>query len=117
MTGTWLLAALAAALLRPSDLRVEYMIEPVTDEAHPRLSWVNEVRRGSGVSQSAYQIQVATDRRFRHKVWDSGKVLSGESHLIEYQGEPLQPGISGVSGFGTSGEKPRVASAAGGFPG
>jgi hypothetical protein len=37
MTGTWLLAALAAALLRPSDLRVEYMTEPVTDEAQPRL--------------------------------------------------------------------------------
>ena len=92
MTGTWLLAALAAALLRPSDLRVEYMTEPVTDEAQPRLSWVNEVRRGSGVSQSAYQIQVATDRRFRHKVWDSGKVCSEASHLIEYQGQPLQPG-------------------------
>lgn len=85
------------AQLKVSHLRVEHMNNPNTVDAwQPRLSWINETVKPSqhGMSQSAYEIGVASTaekaRKGEFDVWDSGKQLSAESHLISYSGPTLQ---------------------------
>ncbi|MEU8956327.1 alpha-L-rhamnosidase [Streptomyces sp. NPDC048518] len=78
--------------LRVSGPTVEYAKNPLgLDTPHPRLSWplASDV---PGVSQSAYQIRVATtaDRLDEPDVWDSGKVTSPDSVLVPYDGPPLK---------------------------
>ena len=86
------------SMIAPSELRCEYLAAPVIDVRNPRLSWVNSPinPKVKGESQSAYQIMVASTQRGLSRneadVWDSGKVASGESHLVEYSGPALQPG-------------------------
>lgn len=88
-----------AAQFAPARLRVEHMENPTTvDTRAPRMSWVN-VPSDAGVRnarQSAYRIAVASSARNLAKgkfdVWDSGKVLSGESYLVDYKGAPLADG-------------------------
>jgi alpha-L-rhamnosidase len=77
------------------DLQVENATEPLgLDVDHPRLSWRLDADR-SEVVQTAYQVQVATsltDLRPRHghpDIWDSGKVLSGDSAQVVYDGPAL----------------------------
>jgi alpha-L-rhamnosidase len=72
-------------------LRCEYLVDPLgIDEPAPRLSWTLSAE-GRGVSQSAYQIAVAsTEQMLEHPdLWDTGKVESSETIQIEYQGKPL----------------------------
>jgi len=77
-------------------LRTEYAANPLgIDVREPRLSW--QIRAGGrGVTQSAYQIQVAPgDRTLRSGkglTWDSGTVQSDESINRNYGGPPLQSG-------------------------
>ncbi len=79
-----------------TNLRCEYLTNPLgIDIARPRLSWeLRDDRRG--VRQSAYQIQVATDKAALHKdaadLWDSGKVASDQSAHVVYAGEALGSG-------------------------
>lgn len=84
----------------PTDLRCEHMTNPSTvDNQHPRLSWINIAadENAQGEYQSAYQIQVASTAKKLEKgkadIWDTRKVDSQESYLIDYAGKPLQSGL------------------------
>lgn len=96
----FLIAALVAltscGTIKVEDLRVEHAIEPsVVDILNPRLSWVNAPvsSKSKGLSQSAYRIVVATSEkklgRGDYDAWDTGRVESGQSVLIDYEGKPL----------------------------
>lgn len=71
------------------NLLTENTITPIgLDEKKPRFSWqMSSTERG--ISQSAYRIEV-TDSKGT-SVWDSGKIQSGESVNIPYNGSELQP--------------------------
>lgn len=69
------------------DLTTEYQRNPVGFDAKPRFSWKIQSTRQNTVQQS-YQIHVRTGGRC---VWDSGRVESGQSLFVEYQGEILIP--------------------------
>ena len=90
------LAALHAAEIR--DLRCEYRNNPLgIDVAKPRLSWVIESSH-RGEWQTAYQVQVASSVELLQKdksdLWDSGKVPSDQSILVEYSGKQLASRMS-----------------------
>ena len=67
------------------------------DVCSPRLSWVFQTDKpralGEGDSQSAYQILVADSAQALEAengdLWDSGKVSSPDSVLVEYRGRAL----------------------------
>ncbi|MDH7601726.1 MAG: family 78 glycoside hydrolase catalytic domain [Armatimonadota bacterium] len=82
-----------------SDVKVvrlltEYLSEPLgIDNPTPRFSWqIASNRRGT--EQTAYQIQVASDRFLlesgKPDMWDSGKVRSSAQTAVSYQGKPLE---------------------------
>lgn len=94
-------AALWAIMMSPrviasvdaAGLRCEYQENPLgIDVVKPRLSWMLVSKERAQV-QSAYRILVASDaERLKRDVgdlWDSGKVASGESIQIPYDGKPL----------------------------
>src|SRR5262245_45960770 len=99
------LLTLLAALICPSgfaqpeanfhayDLRCEFASNPLgIDVTEPRLSWkLAGWKRGQ--KQSAYQIRVFSSTnlvaRATPDLWDSGKVVSDETHLIRYAGKTL----------------------------
>lgn len=86
-----LLAPLAAHAIAPSSLKTEFLENPLgLDTAQPRLSWIVEDST-TGARQTAYQVQVASSMETfdRPDLWDSGKVASDQSHLVEYAGKPL----------------------------
>ena len=102
-----ILGALATLLLSscrkicdivPGELRCEYLESPAIDIQRPRLSWIDEVSDETlkNVSQSAYRIVVASSGKKARKgdadIWDSGKVGSAESHLVEYGGPEMVSG-------------------------
>jgi alpha-L-rhamnosidase len=71
------------------NLRCEYMINPLgIDVRVPRLSWKIQSNR-RGAMQSAYRI-FALDTGTGATLWDSGKVISEQSSLVEYAGKPLK---------------------------
>ena len=80
-----------------ANLRCEYLDNPLgIDVAKPRLSWVIADSRSEtprGVKQTAYQVLVATTLEVLDKdkgdLWDSGKVSSDQSILVEYGGRQL----------------------------
>ena len=82
--------------LSPTSLTTEYLENPpVIDVEHPRLSWINLAQKGDrGQFQTAFQIQVATTLEKLEKgnadVWDSDKVNSSQSYLVDYAGDQLQ---------------------------
>jgi len=83
----------AATALRPVTLRCEYRVNPLgVDAPSPRLSWVLESEQ-RGVRQTAYRLLVASSAALLAKdkadLWDSGKVVSNQSHLVTYAGKPL----------------------------
>ncbi|MBE7043480.1 MAG: alpha-L-rhamnosidase [Ruminococcaceae bacterium] len=66
------------------DLKTEYQKNPIgIDEKKPRFSWKIKSDENH-VVQIAYQICV-------ENIWDSGKVSSGQSIFLEYDGSPLSP--------------------------
>ena len=77
----------------PKELSCESLKEPLgMDVARPRLSWkLSDPRRGA--KQTAYQIQVASSKAKldldQPDVWDSGRVSSGASRNVSYQGPAL----------------------------
>jgi alpha-L-rhamnosidase len=85
-----------AASLRPTELRCEYAVNPLgIDIAQPRLSW-KVVSPERGQKQTAYQIQVfsrlnliSNSPPLTPDLWDSGKIISDETHLIPYGGKPV----------------------------
>ena len=82
-----------------TTLRCEYLVNPLgIDVVKPRLSWVVEekaeggnLKPERGVRQTAYQILVASSEALLKKdqgdLWDSGKVVSEQSVLVEYHGK------------------------------
>ncbi|MDD5707450.1 MAG: alpha-L-rhamnosidase N-terminal domain-containing protein [Kiritimatiellae bacterium] len=82
--------------LVPRKLRCEYLVNPLgIDVLQPRLSWIVESDE-NGQAQSAYQITAATSAASlaagRPDLWDSGKVVSGETAHIPYAGRGLRGG-------------------------
>lgn len=83
----------AAAAVSVSGLRCEDLKDPLgIDAAQPRLSWIlNSSERGQ--KQTAYEILVASSEnnlaRDIGDLWDSGKVVSGQSIQVAYAGKPL----------------------------
>jgi len=77
-----------------TEPRVEYRDDPLGVEARrPRLSW--KLASGERAQrQTAYRVLVASspDRLANGDgdVWDSGKVASSRSHLVEYGGPELE---------------------------
>lgn len=82
-----------AEIIEINHLRCEYRENLLgIDETQPRLSWrMQSVRRG--VRQTAYQIQAAsTETALRdgaELLWDSGRVDSEQSVLVDYGGPAL----------------------------
>lgn len=79
------------------ELRCEYQTDPKgVDVAQPRLGWKMEKGAERGVSQTAYQVLVASSQENLKKnqgdLWDSGKVDSDQQLFIRYAGSPLQSG-------------------------
>lgn len=64
------------------------------NEMHPRLSWKISSDENNWM-QTAYEIRVAFSSEDLKKnsqlVWNSGKILSGQSVHIRYQGKQLEP--------------------------
>ena len=80
-------------MVRLRDLRVEYRTNPIDiGTGTPRFSWKIEAD-DRGVKQSAYAIEVALDGGFGSPLWQSGKVLSRESHLVRYGETPAAPSL------------------------
>lgn len=81
----------------PINLTCEYMTNPTgLDITHPRFSWILQPTDQSayGQRQTAHRILVSSSKNTLNKnegdVWDSGWVLSDDTQLIEYNGNPLQ---------------------------
>ncbi len=96
LIAQFVVAIAAHAGLRPADLRCEYLANPQgIDVVRPRLSWklrpTDPAARGE--RQSAYRLQVASSRGAllsgKRDLWDTGKIASDQSILIEYAGKPL----------------------------
>jgi alpha-L-rhamnosidase len=89
------LNSIVGATIIPKNLTCEYIKNPLgLDVLKPRLSWIN-IASGSerGQSQTAWEIRVAsTSEKLvagNPDLWESGKVLSGESVNIAYDGKTL----------------------------
>ncbi len=83
----------------PFNLRTEYFSQPLgLDVVRPRFAWQLPAAR-RGLSQSAYQIQVASDRGSLVRdeepdLWDSDRVESDASLHVPYGGRELQSRMS-----------------------
>jgi alpha-L-rhamnosidase len=76
-----------------SDLSCEHKVNPTgVDARKPRFSWkLNSQERN--VLQTAYSLRVSSMPSFsKNRVWETGKVTSGESVLIPYAGSALHSG-------------------------
>jgi alpha-L-rhamnosidase len=87
---------MAPPKLSPVGLKCEYRVDPLgIDERVPRLSWALE-SEGRGQVQSAYRILAARSEEDLEAeeslLWDSGRVESGRSVGVEYEGEALRSG-------------------------
>lgn len=87
------LAAMAGAECVVTDLRCEYLLNPLgIDSTQPRLSWRLESPL-RGEKQSAYQVLVADSEQALNAdqgaLWDSGRVDSDQSIQVVYAGQPL----------------------------
>lgn len=93
---TVLSAGLLNASIRPVRLTCEYLSDPsAVDVLNPRLSWINvSDRKERGQLQTAWEIRVAGSLEKllagQPDLWESGKVMSGESGNNEYAGKPLR---------------------------
>ena len=88
-----LAAILAQAEMAPTRLTCEYRENPLgIDVAQPQLSWVLESEK-RGQRQTARHLLVASTpellARNEGDHWDSGKVESGQSAHVRYDGKPL----------------------------
>jgi alpha-L-rhamnosidase len=76
------------------DLTTEHKKNPLgIDNMQPRFSW--KIKSPAfNVMQTAFSIRVSTDQKFpaSKTTWVTGKVTSGESVLIPYEGSELKPG-------------------------
>ncbi len=87
-------SVLAAGTIKVNDLRCEYLVDPLgVDVGKPRLSWQLESGRRAQ-KQTACRLLVAGSRDKLDKnigdLWDTGKVVSGQSLNVVYGGKPLK---------------------------
>ncbi len=77
----------------PTDLRLEYLVNPLgVDVKLPRFSWVCR-HSEKGQRQSAYEIIVSRQPGAeKGDMWESGKVLSGDSTQVVYGGKAVVSG-------------------------
>ena len=94
--NTWVfvllfLPLLAFSQIRIDSLRTEYLNTPIgLDVEVPRFSWQMITDANSrGDRQEAFRLTVKDEEQAL--VWDSGKVNSGQSHLVAYAGDALKP--------------------------
>ena len=78
------------------ELNCEYQVNPLgIDNIRPRLGWILDSEQ-RGQRQTAYQVIVASTlkniKRNEGDQWNTGKVLSGKSIHIEYDGKTLRTG-------------------------
>ena len=83
----------AAANIKVSDLRCEYLENPLgIDVEKPRLSWILESKT-RGQKQTAYRVLVSSSPEKLKKdigdLWDTGKVDSDQSIQLVYKGKAL----------------------------
>jgi len=75
-------------MLKITEILTEYRKNPIgIDIEKPRFSWKLE-SEANDVIQEAYQIAVKNGGNI---TWDSGKIESNQSVLVEYSGEKLLP--------------------------
>lgn len=82
--------------VRITDLTVNYEANPIGIESTPLFGWRMESGAAGG-EQTAYRIVVAESVEQLKKqdyVWDSGRVESGISVAVPYEGETLAPETS-----------------------
>ena len=104
LTSPVLILLTGAALLgqvRVGELRCEYRVNPLgIDTPEPRLSWVLSAvnPKARGLKQTGYRVLAASTeenlRANRGDLWDTGRLMSGESIQIAYQGKPLTSGMA-----------------------
>jgi alpha-L-rhamnosidase len=80
----------------PIELRVDNLPTPLgIDDPAPRFSWQLK-DRALGALQTAYEVQIASSDEFLRQdkpdIWDSGRIKSGASLNIRYEGPALKPG-------------------------
>lgn len=84
-----LLPVFASGSFVVKELTCDYKVNPLgIGHLKPQLSWVL-VSSEKNVLQAAYEIKVSQGQR---AVWKTGKVISGQSVHIPYEGEALQAG-------------------------
>ncbi len=84
--------------MRVQQTTCEFLVNPIAiDAPRPRLGWIltsEPKSKQRGKAQSAYRILVASTRESldadKGDIWDSGKILSGESCHVEYTGKELR---------------------------
>jgi len=81
----------------PVELRCEYSVNPLGVESeNPRLNWVLKSDKRNQ-KQTAYRILVSSSetnlKADRGDLWDSGRVDSGKSVQVGYEGKRLDSGI------------------------
>ena len=91
-----LFGAVGFAQVKVQNLLTENLADPISiDAAAPRFSW-QLISPQRGVLQTAYEIRVSINNTKLDKkkdlVWRSGKVRSGQSVYIPYQGDALKSG-------------------------
>lgn len=91
--GLTLLSFLLNAQVQLSDLKTEYLTNPIgIDQKQPNLSWILSSKERN-IIQQAYEIRVAGNSSMKgEKIWETGKIVSDQSVNISYSGAPLQSG-------------------------
>ncbi|MBC8096030.1 MAG: family 78 glycoside hydrolase catalytic domain [Akkermansiaceae bacterium] len=91
----------AIAVTFPTGLKCDAFADPLgVDSSAPRLDWVLQTNDPAerGWLQTAYQVLVASTPELLAKgqgdLWDSGKVLSDQTHQIAYAGVPLKSDLA-----------------------
>lgn len=78
----------------PVNLSCEFRVNPIGIETpQPRFSWMM-ADTSYGATQTAYQVIVASSAEKinsgKPDIWNSDKVISSQSHLVEFEGDSLQ---------------------------
>ena len=91
--GSAATARSAPAFVGPVELRVDNLKTPLgIDDPTPSFSWqLHDPARGA--KQTAYQVLVASNEQLlsqgKADIWDSGRVVSGESLNVAYKGPAI----------------------------
>ncbi len=85
-----LVCGICFAQIKVQHLLTENQVDPISiDALVPRFSWQLDAGDKRDVMQTAYEIKVTKDK---HKIWNTGKVMSDQSMYAPYNGEALVSG-------------------------